>query len=150
MSDRKTITVASNAHTAIRIHSIDPAADPEKPGAAGEPAHVIVIHGNRHADAAGGVGLTHGVDAETFDQWMAAHPEHQGIMTPMSEADVAAHLDPLKHYGYEPGLKAAAEDPEQAKLAAAGSNPAPAAPAPAPVPAPAASGAAVPPPAAEA
>jgi hypothetical protein len=141
-SERPTITVGSSAATAIFIHSIDPNADPEKPGLH-TPERTAVIAGNRAPTAVNGLGLTHGVDAEMFDQWMAVHPEFKGILIPMSEADVTAHVDVQQQYGHEPALKAAAEDPVQAKLAAQGSSgpqpvPAhPATPAAAPAPAPA-------------
>jgi hypothetical protein len=139
MTDRKTLTVASNAPMAIQIHSVDPNADPAKPGLL-DPQHVTVIHGHRHHSAVNGMGLTHNVDAETFDQWMAAHPEHKDVLIPMTPEELDAHLNLAQHYGYEPALAAMANDPEQAKLAAQGStdveqpapSPAPAAPAPQP------------------
>jgi hypothetical protein len=121
MPDRKTITVASHSPMAIQIHSIDPNADTAKPGLY-EPEHVIAINGNRHASAVNGMGLTYDVDAETFDQWIAAYPDFKDVLIPLTAEELQAHLDVAKQYGYEPALLAAANDPEQAALAAQGST----------------------------
>nr|WP_321986149.1 hypothetical protein [uncultured Lichenicoccus sp.] len=97
------IRVASKAHTAIRIHSRPK--DKEHPEQ-DVPEHEAVINGNTHASAVNGVGITEGVHAETFHQWIEDHPEHKDLLTEVSDDDLEKHADLQASSGFEPGLEA--------------------------------------------
>lgn len=115
MSD--TTAVASNAHTAIRIHH---PAHYDEAMVKGLPVVHTDILGSSHPDAVSGHGITAGVDAATLAAWLEAHPEHVPIMRAVTLEEVAAMLDTASQYGHEPGVEAAAKDAENIRLNALG------------------------------
>jgi hypothetical protein len=100
-----TLIVASTAPMAVRIHTIDPEADPTQPGLVPETVPVV-INGTGHPDAVGGLGITHDVPAGMFHAWLAAHPHFAAVLSVLTPEQFKAHADaPLQH-GFEPGVQA--------------------------------------------
>ena len=114
------ITVASSAPMAMLIHDVLPNPDPDKPGIRSDDS--IVINGTGHPDAVGGLGITHGVNASWFANWMKAHPHLEGILHPMTPDEFKAHAEKPVEFGFEPGLAKLADDKDNAELASKGTE----------------------------
>jgi hypothetical protein len=115
-----TLIVASTAPMAVRIHTIDPAADPTQPGLVPETVPVV-INGTGHPDAVGGLGITHDVPAGMFHAWLAAHPHFAAVLSVLTPEQFKTHADaPLQH-GFEPGV--AATEAANADLATKSTEP---------------------------
>lgn len=96
------ITVASRLHTSIRIYgTAEPNAEP--------PSFVIV--GERDPSAVAGWGLTHDVDSDVFDEWLAVNPDMTEFVTLATPEQIGEMSDPANTHGYEIGLEAAAPEP---------------------------------------
>jgi hypothetical protein len=117
-----TVTVASRAHMAIHIREPLPKEYKDRPGDA-PLLRSAVINGSNHENARAGVGITQNVDAETFRLW---HEQQVALNSALADlvsivsADDAEKDDPTE-YGFEPGLRRAAEG-ENASAAADGST----------------------------
>ena len=103
MSDtRPTVTVASRLHTSVLMQSVPPA-----PGAHSE--YSVTIVGERDPSAIYGWGITEGVDAQVFDEWMAARPSMVPFITVATQEQIDSTIEknqPENAYGYELGLVA--------------------------------------------
>jgi hypothetical protein len=116
-----TLTVASSAPMALRIHPIDPEAEPDKRGLATS-EEFAVINGTGHPDAIGGLGITHNVDAGMFANWLKVHPHLESVLRAMTPDEFKAHADAPMQSGFEPGLAAMNDDKDNAALAARGTD----------------------------
>jgi hypothetical protein len=114
------ITVASSAPMALRIHDIQPDPDPDKPAIRSEDS--VVINGSGHPDAVNGLGITHGVNAGWFHNWMTAHPHLEGVLRAMTPEEFKAHADKPVEFGFEPGLAKLADDKDNTELASKGTE----------------------------
>lgn len=104
----KTITIASRAPMAVRLMRPDP-----NPGAPGLSPELDTIVLNGAGNEAGMVeGITNGVDAEFYNAWLKANPNHPvvttGVLRVVPEDEAADGLQ----YGYEPALAAATQEAE--------------------------------------
>ncbi len=108
-----TVTVASRAHTAIRIQEPMPEEFRDRPGEAPVPK-TAVINGANHADAKGGVGFTHNVNAALFKAWMQAREKAGDVLHHMLEvvSPEQAEKDDAVEFGFQPGLDRVAKDTE--------------------------------------
>jgi hypothetical protein len=102
MSDRPTVTVASRLDVPVQMNSVPPT-----PG--GNPEFSHRIESSRHHSAIYGWGITEGVDAATFDEWMAARPSMVPFITVATQEQIDSTIEknqPANAYGYELGLVA--------------------------------------------
>lgn len=104
----KTITIASRAPMAIRLVRPDP--NPGTPGLSPE-LDTIVLNGA--GNQAGMVeGFTPGVDADFYNAWLKANPNHpvvtSGVLRVVADEEAGDGIQ----YGYEPALAAATEEAE--------------------------------------
>lgn len=105
----KMITIASRAPMAVRLTRPDP--NPDAPGLSPELDSIVL---NGAGNEAGMVeGITKGVDAEFYNAWLKANPNHPVVTTKVLRIvpDDEAEGDGLQ-YGYEPALAAATEEAE--------------------------------------
>ncbi len=118
-----TVTVASRAPMAIQIQEPLPDEFREKPGEA-PLLRSATLNGSNHPGAKGGVGFTHGVEAEVFDLWHKAQVKAKSALAGMfsivdpKEADKPVPLE----YGFEPGLERMSENAENTSAAEEGST----------------------------
>ena len=79
----ETVTIASRAPIKLQIRSRPKS--PDRPGLEPLPkTHDLAP--SRHPEHPGVVGVTRGVDAQIFREWMEDHPEHRGVLWEMPEA----------------------------------------------------------------
>lgn len=109
MADQpKTVRILNRAHTSLTL--TEPAPDQEHLGNA-PPLRSAVLAGN---------GAVTEVDADTYNAWKAGNPYHALLGNNMLEEVGEDYEAPDEVFGFEPGLEAAATDPEAVKLAEAG------------------------------
>jgi hypothetical protein len=95
----ETVTVASRLPVAVLMQT-----DTGLPGI--EARQVIVSPAD--PGAIDGYGITHGVDAAAFDQWLTAHPEFAAHMAVATQQQIDEHSDPVNTHGFELGFDPAA------------------------------------------
>jgi hypothetical protein len=93
----ETVIVASRCPVKLRIHSRP--VNPDKPGFG--LVRTVEINGARHPDFVTEAGITHGVDARLFREWMEDHPEHEGVMWEMTPEEFQSHQDRRARFGFE-------------------------------------------------
>ena len=96
------VTVASSSPIGLRIHSRPK--NPDKPGLE-PPLKMIHIAGNTAPGSINGLGVTRDVDEATLNDWLEDHPEHKGVLKPMTDDELDEHADLSRSSGFEPALE---------------------------------------------
>jgi hypothetical protein len=100
------VDIASKLHTAVLLTG------PTAPGS--NSRYEVALVGYRDPGAICGWGMTYGVDADAFDQWLKARPSMVPFITTVTQQqidDMIAANDPMKTHGYQLGLVPPADTP---------------------------------------
>lgn len=106
--DRKMVRILNRSHTALTL--TEPSPNPEMAGDA-PPLRSVSLAGN---------GVVSSVDAEVYEAWKGANPNHTFITNGILEEVGDDYQDEPEVFGFEPALEAAAKDADAVKAAEAG------------------------------
>lgn len=109
-----TLKIASKSPMPLRMELYD------VDGAGNRIVPDVIVIKAAGAEAGFPEGVTDGVDADLYNKWVAANPDHDFVAGGIIR--VVGEDEPVTTYGFEAGLEAAAADTDNTALAEQGST----------------------------